>query len=246
MDNESVKSASASLNFIEILSFMWNKKIQIAVTVAVCTVLALLYSNFFVAPEYESEAKIVVLSSSDTGKITSSDVAVSTYLVTDYIEMVVDRTVLEEVNRELKLNMTYNQLKNCVKVKNPQDSRILEITVTTDNAKRSQQIAGKICEVARVKMVDILGVDKVNIFSAASKPTGDSSTPASIFAIMGVLSGLLLSVLACMLSICLNDKIKNSDDVAKYLDLCTLATIPYNTVRASGKKRSGKRKAVKN
>lgn len=244
MSNNSNQSYGDSVRISDIISQLWTKKILFIIIIIAFTAVSYLYARFFTSPKYVSTAKIVVLqASSDTGKISSSDVAVSTYLVNDYIELIVDRTVLEEVSRELKLNTSYESLRRRVSVRNPENSRILEVSVVTSDPQSSRLIADKICVVAKDKITNLLSVDKVNIFSNANLPTHDSSTPLSTMLLVGAMIGVIFVIaLAVLLSI-FDDKIKTPEDVEKYTGLPTLASIPYNDAKAGKRKRYKKEKA---
>ncbi len=145
------------------------------------TAVGFVYGTFFTTPKYVSEAKLVILEATETGRYSSADLAISTYLVTDYGEMVTDRAVLDQVISELGLNMTYEQLLSRVSIKNPENSRILELSVSTSDPQLSQKIGSKICHVAKSKIAASLGVDKVTIFSDANPPKQNSSVWRNTF-----------------------------------------------------------------
>lgn len=246
MNSETKSIDGISVNLVDVFSFIWSKKFICLILLVLSAVAGILYSKFLLVPKYVSRAKMVILETSDTGKISSSEIAISTYLVTDYSEMIVDRTVLEEVIKELKLNLSYEQLKGAVSVDNPENSRILEVSVATSNPAASQKIANMICHIAKAKIVEVLGVDKVNIFSEANLPTGNANFSTRTYAVFGGIIGLVvIFAIACLFS-AFDDKIKNNDDVDKYLGLCTLATIPYNSSKKKKRSKFRSRKAENN
>ena len=244
MSNNTRQGEGDSIRISDVLSHLWSKKYLFIAIIAAFTAAAYLYAYFFTAPKYVSTAKIVIIQASDTGKISSADVTVSTYLVNDYIELVADRTVLEKVNEELKLNLSYEQLRRMVSVKNPENSRILEVSVVTSDPVRSQTIAEKICVVAKEKIASILDVDKVNIFSHASLPANDSSTPAATTAVLGAFAGIATVIIIAVLFAYFDDKLRSPEEVEKYTGLPTLASIPYNERKSGKHSRSVGRKAA--
>ena len=89
-------------------------------------------SYFLMTPKYESTAKLYVLSKSTS--ITSlADIQTGTSLTNDYMVVVKDRPVIDQVIKNLGLNETYASLQRKVSLNNPTNSRILEITVTDEN-----------------------------------------------------------------------------------------------------------------
>lgn len=243
MNNEVNSSDSSSINLLDVLSLVWAKKAVAILIVILCAVGGALYHYFFVNPKYVSEAKIIIFEREN--KSFNNEVAVGTYLVTDYAEMITDRIVLEKVIKNLDLSVSYEGLKSCVSVNNPEDSRILEVFVSSKKPKFSQKVANEICAVTKVEAVDVFGPDKVNIFSPASLPKINSAISMKYTVLLGMLVGLLFVFAIALIFTATDDKIKSSDDVEKYLNLCTLATIPFNSVSGSKKKRYNKRKAAK-
>lgn len=226
------------LSLRDLLYTFFKKKIIVAAIIVICVLLSIIYTKFLCTPQYVSCAKIVVFSNAQTNSnnntINSSEFAISTYLVSDYSELIIDRAVLNTVAENLGLNVSYEQFRRAVSIKNPENSRILEVYVRTTSPHASQQIADEICEVARVKMLDLLGVDKVNIFSSAYLPKSPSSPSLSRNIMVGFLAGMLICAVYLFIIVFTNDKISDENEIEQYLGLCTLGVIPYN----SGKQRS--------
>ncbi len=210
-----------------------NKFIVIAI-IFICMVTSFAYAKLTYVPKYTSVAKIYIINSGEEN-VTSTEIAISTYLARDYSEMIIDRTVLTEVNRELDLGMSYARLKNCVSVIAPDNTRILEIHVTTTDPKRSQLIANKVCDVAKVKIEDLMDVDRVNIFSKAFLPGNASGSGAVKKTIYGFGIGILISAVYIFILYSVNDKINNAEDIEKHLDIPTLGAIPYHTNKTARK-----------
>lgn len=237
--NEAQNSEKLVLSLKDLFYTLFKKKIVVTIIIAACVILSAIYTKFLCTPQYVSCAKIVVFSNtqinSSNNTINSNEFAISTYLVSDYSELIIDRTVLNTVAENLGLDVSYEQFRNAVSISNPENSRIIEIYVRTTSPHASQQIADEICEVARVKMLDLLGVDKVNIFSSAYLPASPSSPSFSRNMMIGFLTGVLISAAYLFIVICTNDKISDEDEIEQYLGLCTLGVIPYNN---NGKQRS--------
>lgn len=243
-DNEQKQFTPPSANEINIVDLLYElirRKYAVAVIIAVSVLLSVLYTKIFIVPTYTSCSKIYIFnSSSDT--VTSSDFSVSYYLARDYSELIVDRTVLGQVIDELGLDMGYGSLKNSIRIENPNNSRILEIYVTTANPKKSQQIANKVCEVSKEKIVELMGIDQVNIISPAYLPS-EPSNPLKTNMLWGLLAGIAASAIFIVFMYYKNDKINNEDDVQKYLGICTLGVIPYSTAKNKGSRYASGRTA---
>lgn len=229
-NNESV----FHINYKDFLFEALRYKYIIILILAVSILVSYVYTAFFCRPLYSACSKILILNS-DTNSFGTSEYSISTYLTKDFLVIITEREVLEDVIKNLELDMSYESLKGCITANNPQNTRILEINVTTPKPKLSQDVANEICEVSRTKIVDLMGVDRVNIFSRASKPTKPSSPDMKKNLTNGFFVGTIISFLFLLFVYFKNDKINGSEDVRKHLGLCTLATIPYNQSKAQKK-----------
>lgn len=210
-----------------------NRYVALAI-VLVCMIASFAYSKLTYVPKYTSVAKIYIINSS-AETVTSTEIAISTYLARDYSEMIIDRTVLTEVNEELNLGMSYSRLKNCVSVVAPDNTRILEVHVTTTDPQKSRAIANEVCQVAKVKIEELMDVDRVNIFSKAYLPSKASGSNAVRNTVYGFGIGFLLAAVYIFILYSINDKINNAEDIEKHLDIPTLGAIPYHTNKTARK-----------
>ncbi len=227
--NDSVK-----LNVNELLFQLVNNRYVIIAIVLLCTLAMFAYTKITYKAKYTSVAKIYVVDT-EASTINSTELAISTYLARDYMELIVDRAVLEEVIDDLGLNMSYGSLKSKVAVENPDDTRIIEIHVTTGNPQESKRIAEKVCDVAQEKITELLAVDRVNIFSAAYLPGKANSANLGRNMFYGFAAGILLSMCFLFIVYSLNDKINSIDDIERHLEIPALGSIPYHSTK-SGKK----------
>ena len=108
----------------------------------------IIYSQFLSTPKYSSSATIYAVNQDDT-KISTSELAISNYLTKDCCELIMSRTVLEEVISELGLDTTYEGIRNKVTVSNSEDTRFINVKVTTDDPEQARLIADGICEVSK-------------------------------------------------------------------------------------------------
>lgn len=230
MDNEA-REDFLSIDAKRLFKELVHNWITVAAIFLVCIVAFSVYGLFLSSPQYTSSATIYAVNQ-DKSTISTSEFAISSYLTKDCCELIVSRTVLEDVIRELELDTTYESLKSKIKVSNSEETRFITVKVTTEEPEKSRKIANSICEVSKEKIVDYLGVDWVKITDNANLPKAPSGPSLKSYLIYGFAVALLLSAAFILFMYYRNDKINNAEDVEKYLGLCTLATIPYNRNKA--------------
>ncbi len=199
-------------------------------------------SMFVIMPTYESTTKIYILNKSENTTVTYSDVQMGTQLTKDYAELINSRYVLEEVIKKLSLAETeYQDLLDKVSVHTPTDTRIVSITVTDTNPQEAMNIANCIREVAGEHIQNVMDIDAVNVVEEANMPTTKAGPSIPKWTLIGGVIGVLLVCGVILIHYLLDDTIKTSEDVEKYLGLSTLALIPV-AVDENNVKQKTKRK----
>ena len=199
-------------------------------------------SAFALTPIYESTTKIYILNKSESATVTYSDVQMGTQLTKDYAELINSRYVLEEVIAKLSLAETeYEDLLDHVSVHTPADTRIVSITVTDTSPQQAKIIANCIREVAGEHIQNVMDIDAVNVVEEANMPTEKAGPSVAKWTLFGGILGVLLVCVAILIHYLMDDTIKTSEDVEKYLGLSTLALIPV-AVDENNAKQKTKRK----
>jgi len=234
--NDEIEIDLAELFFV--LLGEW-KRIVLSAVLAAAVVFA--YCKLLSVPQYESTAKLYVLSKSTS--ITSlADVQLGSSLTQDYMEVVNSRPVLEEVIEDLELSDTYEELRNRLTVENKDNTRILAITVRDPEPEQAKKIVDRVAKASADFIADRMDQDAPNVFENgyANKQKVSPAT-AKNTVIGGIIGGMLAVVLVVILHL-MNDTIMTSDDMEKYLGINVLASIPLE----GGEKRDRNKSGVRN
>ena len=250
MGRDNVQNEEIEIDIGHILSILWDKIMVIIATGIIVGLGAFLVAKFFITPQYESETKLYVLNRANDSATTLSDVQLSTQLTKDYKILVTSAPVMNEVIKELKLDMKASQLASSISVDTPSDTRVLQITVVSDDPYQAKKIADCVAKVSSQKICDIMKIEQVNVIEEGSL----SEIPAPIvvqkWTIIGALAGIVLSAAVIVIKSMLDDTVKTTEDVEKYFDLSTLAVIPISEEMDDGlpknKNKSRKNKKNKN
>lgn len=184
-----------------------------------------LFTNYLIQPLYSSTAKLYILTSSTS--ITSlADIQVGTSLTKDYIQLVQSRPVVEQVIENLNLNKTYEQLLEQMEFTNPSDTRILVITAEDPNPVLAKDIVDQFVEVSKVSISSIMKTDEPSIVEYGY--VGDAPVSPNLWknVVIGAALGIFLAAAVVIVLYMMDDTVKTSDDIEKYLGLNTLTAIP--------------------
>ena len=200
-------------------------------------------TRFLITPQYTGTSMIFILTK--TTSVTSlADIQLGSELTTDFVMLVTSRPTLERVIDELDLTEEPKDLQEMITVSNPADTRILQIDVSNPDPQLAADISNALADATADAVADIMSTDRPSIVEEAVVPEAPSSPSLMKNAMLGAMAGLFLAMAIVILRFLMDDTIKTEDDVAKYLNLNTLAALPVDGKAdpAAGKKKKKKSK----
>lgn len=245
MGKDNVQNDEVEIDIGHILSILWEKILVIIATGIIVGLAGFLVSKFLITPKYESETKLYVLNRANDSATTLSDVQLSTQLTKDYQILVTSAPVMNQVIKELGLNMKASELASAISVDTPSDTRVLQITVTSDDPKRAKDIADKVAQVSSKKICDIMKIEQVNVIEEGSLSEEPAVDTVQKWTLIGLALGIVLSCAVIIIRSMLDDTVKTTEDVEKYFDLSTLAVIPISEEMDDGLGKNKKSRKTK-
>lgn len=208
------------------LFFAFRHKLWAIILAAVLgTGIAGAFSKFVLIPQYQSTAMLYILSKETT--LTSlADLQIGSQLTQDYKIIVVSRPVLEDVIESLGLNLDYKELKKKLTISNPADTRILSITAQDANPEMAKVLADTVANTASDYIGDIMEMVPPKMIEDGAVPTQKSSPSNTKNALLGGMVGIVLVCGFITLEVIMNDTVTTEEDVARYLGLSVLASVP--------------------
>ena len=126
-------------------------------------------------------------------------------------------------------------------VANTSNTRIITITVKDPNPANAQIIANSIRDAAAIHIKDVTDVEAVNVADEANLPGSPCEPSIPKWTLIAAMIGVILSAGIIIVQYLLDDTIKSSEDIEKYLELSTLGLIPnFDTVDKKKKSRRSK------
>lgn len=194
-------------------------------------------SKFIMVPVYTSTTMVYVINRQDEERTTYSDLQMGEQLTKDYSILVKSRPVTEQVVLALNIELTHEELADMIEVNNPGDTRILEISVKYTDPAIAKEMADTIASVSSERMVSIMEMEKVNVLEPANLPSAPSEPKILRYTLIGGAIGVFITAFTIILNFLLNDTIRTSEDVEKYLGLTTLGIIPLQETKIKKIKR---------
>ena len=224
------------IDLMEILSLMMHRLWLIILCAVAAGAAGYVVSRFVLTEQFESTTRIYVLNRQNDDTLTYTDVQLGTQLTKDFREIIKSRYVLEQVIDICGLEDSSGSLSSRVSVDTQTDTRIVTITVTDTDPARAQYIANELREAAAERIMYVMDIQAVNVVDEANLPTAPSAPSVTKWTAIGFLLGAFLCMAVVLIQFLLDDTIKTSDDIEKYLGLSTLGMIPMREEK-EGKER---------
>jgi capsular polysaccharide biosynthesis protein len=187
-----------------------------------------LYAYCMIAPTYESMAGMYVVSSSTDSVVDLTDLNLGSSLTSDYEELILSYTVLNQVIENQKLDMSVAALRSMISLENPADTRILNITVTSTDAKQAKDIANEVVEVSVKYLPETMNTLEPSIYEEARVADHKAGPSYMKYTMMGAIIGAGLYLAYLVFSYLMDDTIKDAEDLEKIFGLVPLTVIPEN------------------
>ena len=227
------------IDLLELARAVWHKFWLVIIGLIVGGAAAFAMTHYMMTPRYQASSTIYIFSK--TTSITSlADLQIGTQMTKDFQIIAKTRDVIESVIEELELNTSYEALAGAITVENPTSSHMLQVTVTNTDPTKAAAICNTFSDKLRDQIADIMNTDRPSVVQRAVVPKRQSSPSVTRNTALGALIGAFLVVAVIVIRHLMDDTIKSSDDVKKYLGLDTLAEFPFVREQAKHSTRGGK------
>lgn len=235
------------LDLKELFFIFWNKKLEIILVTLVSMLIGVVYSYFYITPEYKASTTLVLAQSTSSteynadGAITQTDVTLNSKLVSTYSEIIKSKAVLKEVVNSLNIEgLTEGAIKSSISVQAVKDTEVIQIAVKNSDANYAAQIANKIAEVFSEKVVEIYNISNVYILDKAEPNANPSNINHSKDIVIFAFIGIVISIGIVLVLNMLDTTIKTEQDVENYTGLLVLSSIPIYDEELKKKERRRK------
>ncbi len=213
-----------------IISVLFGRLWIIAMAAFLCAGIGFGYSTFALEPMYSSRAQMYVNNKSvGIAGITlgNSDLIASQGLVPLVIQFLTAYDTLDEINRKAELDISADELKSMLAVKQTADTQAFDIIVTSSDPYLSYRIAKTITETLPERMTSLMaeGVS-VKIVDSARVNLRKVSPNITQYTAVGFLIGFLVACTALTVLAIMDDAIHDENYLIETFEFPLLAKIP--------------------
>ncbi|GIN23165.1 YveK family protein [Siminovitchia fordii] len=206
-----------------------RKRLNLIVLITMAAVLISgIVSYFVITPIYQSSTQLLVnQAKSDQPIVNPGEIQTNLQLINTYNVIIKSPAILDQVNKDLDMDMTVSQLNKKITVQSEKDSQVVNVTVQDPDPSKAAEIANQIATVFQKEIVDIMNVDNVSILAKAE--VGESPSPVKPKPLINIaiafVVGLMAGVGVAFLLEYLDNTVKTEQDVEKLLELPVLGAI---------------------
>lgn len=130
------------LDLKEIISILWNKRVQIIIIVFIFAIIGVLYTNLLVEPKYNSSTTLILAKVDNTTttasseSITQTEVTLNQKLVSTYSELIKSKSILREVINNLQIDISETKLAKSVSISLVNNTELIKITIFDKDARK--------------------------------------------------------------------------------------------------------------
>ncbi|WEG13381.1 Wzz/FepE/Etk N-terminal domain-containing protein [Pullulanibacillus sp. KACC 23026] len=218
-----------TISLQEIYQTIKKRIVLIVIITLLATVASGIFTKFFVTPKYDASTQVLVnqASSNQNSQIDYTQVQTNVQLINTYSVIIKSPTILNEVIRQLHLNLTADDLGDMITVNSAENSQVFTVTVESDGEAKSVRIANAVASAFKKKIQSLMKVDNVSILSKASIAEHASPVKPNLKmnVAIGFVVGLMISIGLAFLLEFLDKTIKTEEDIERYLELPVLGAI---------------------
>lgn len=218
----------------ELFNIFWSKKLIIIWITLIFVGIGVYYTYNYTTPKYKSSTTLLLAQNysvegedEQTNEITQTDITLNQKLVSTYSKLVKSKTVIKQVlqNLDMSENLESDLEKN-IQVKAVEDTQVIEITYSNEDATIAYQVANELSNVFCDKVSEIYNINNVYIVDEAEV----AETPYNINHIKDIILfafvGIAISCIGVFISSLFDTTVKTSEDVEKHTGLAILAQVP--------------------
>lgn len=244
MENRNYED-EAEIDLVELFKYLIRKWPMLLAGIIAGVVIAGAIT-FFQRPVYESESMLYILSK--TTSITSvADLQLGNALSNDFVIIATSKPVVDTaiamVAETTGVVLDRKTATNMITVKNETNTRLLKITVQSEDPVLACELANAVTEATASQMAEIMKSDPPTTVERAEVALEANSRGMKRNLIIGALAGLVLVAAIYIIIMLADDKIKTPEDIEKYLGETVLGTVPLDrALERADKKRKNEKK----
>lgn len=191
------------------------------------------YNRLTYVPRYNSTATLYILKQQN--EVTTpqygqqyEDFTLALKVVNDCDYLLKSKPVLKNVIKELGMEetLTYPALRGSISTNNPEDTRILTVTVEADTPENARDLVNKVCDLGVVEITRAMGFEQVMVYDHGSLNTAPCNTESVMTYLLAGFVAMAAVYAIFLLTFLFDDRLKTDEEIERALELTVIGDIP--------------------
>lgn len=217
------------ISLVELFGILKKRIAWIINATLLGVLLAAVYTFFVAVPEYSSTTQLIVNRTQQSEVIQQSDINTNVQLINTYKDILKSPVVLDEVRKELDLDLTHNALSNKISIATQDNSQVFNIQVNDGNPFDAATIANTVASVFQEELPDIMNVDNVSVISESVPNETPISPNNTLNLAIGLVLGGMIGVGLAFLLEFMDNTVKDETFIVEELGWTSLGIISEMT-----------------
>ncbi len=201
-------------------------------------VVALLYTSYFITPQYRASVTMYVNNAGSEMQIeyiTSSNLTASQTLVNTHVNVIRSDRILEKTVERMDLDITPAQLDSMISAAQIGETQLFRLSITHTDPVQAADIVNALADVSTVELMSIIEGSSVKLIDYAKVPTVRHSPNNTKNAMVGAMVGVLLVVLVIVMRELFDVRLREAGDLENMFDIPVLGQIPDFSLQGAKK-----------
>ena len=216
-----------NITLSEIVSLFIRQLKWLLIGLVVGALLLSMYTVLLVDDRYTSSISLYVKNTEDTkdGVATTNNLHAARMLTNSYVLILQDPETLQKMAKRMTVSASVLDIYNALKINTAEDTAIINVSATTNDAILSQAICQALCDVAPEMLSSIVGAGAVRTLGTvpAAVKTGPNALKNGL---LGGVAGLLLAAAVVFVVYLCDTTVKSKEELQRMTDLPILGEIP--------------------
>lgn len=193
------------------------------------------FYNYGAPIRYQSTTTLYVQPQVTASEVDYQGILTNQRMVKTYVQIMKSRKVVEKVIKQLELNQTYEEFLQNVTITSSDDTQMISISVKNLNKDSAALIANEFASTFIEEIKESMNITNIVVVDEAIA-NGNPVEPRIIYNyVIGIGLGAVIGLILAFLLDSMDNKIKNHEDIKKYLKIKTLGVVPDHSIDAEVK-----------
>lgn len=231
------KLGNTEFNINMVLTIIKKNLFSILFWIVLGEIVSSILTFSFITPKYSSNIDILVNQKANNAQVQYAAQQADLQAINTYKDVLTKPIILSPVLKEAKRTDNYqgnlSTLEKSIKVSNQTNSQVVTVTVTDKNAYVAADIANTIGKIFTKKVKKMMQVDNVTIVSKAKVNNKPVSPNKKLYALMGLLVGLIIGTSIAFIKEFTDKTVKDSNFLTDELGLTNIGSVHHLDINDS-------------